>query len=136
SLTGRLPPNRVPDRGPDLDQQNSGGTAGELAPDPTRGHVPSVHDVLAGGVDQERGVKQATRGGPADEQQLIVPGQHDVVVRGDLDVSAVVTPGGTGEQQRDRVQGLVAVVRVTQQVPQARPALGEPRLQRRGLRRR
>src|SRR4029079_16866739 len=78
-LDGRLPPNRVPDRGSISTSGNSGGTAGELAPDPTRGHVPSVHDVLAGRIDQERGVKQATRGRPSDEQQLIVRGQHDVV---------------------------------------------------------
>ena len=56
-MTGRLPPNRVPDRGSISTSGNSGGTAGELAPDPTRGHVPSVHDVLAGRIDQERGVK-------------------------------------------------------------------------------
>ena len=52
----------IPDRGSALPASgNSGGTAGELAPHPTRGHLPSVHDVLSAGVDQERGVEQATR---------------------------------------------------------------------------
>ena len=56
----------IPDRGSALPASgNSGGTAGELAPHPTRGHLPSVHDVLSAGVDQERGVEQATRGRPA-----------------------------------------------------------------------
>ena len=54
---------------------NSVGTAGELAPDPTRGHVPSVHDVLSGGVDQERLVEQATRGRPARAAPRYHPGR-------------------------------------------------------------
>ena len=56
----------IPDRGSALPASgNSGGTAGELAPHPTRGHLPSVHDVLSAGLDQERGVEHATRGRPA-----------------------------------------------------------------------
>ena len=38
----------IPDRGSALPASgNSGGTAGELAPHPTRGHLPSVHSRLA-----------------------------------------------------------------------------------------
>src|SRR3954468_10003066 len=84
--------------GPISGRRNSGGSAGELAPDPTGGHVASVDDVLFRGGHQQRGVKQATRGRPTDEQQLIAAGQLDVVVRGGFDVNAVVTPAGTGEQ--------------------------------------
>ena len=63
---------------------NSVGTAGELAPDPTRGHVPSVHDVLSGGVDQERLVEQATRGRPARAAPRYHPGRsgRGALVRG------------------------------------------------------
>ena len=56
----------IPDQGSALPASgNSGATAGELAPHPTRGHLSSVHDVLSAGVDQERGVEQVTRGRPA-----------------------------------------------------------------------
>ena len=77
--------------------------------------MPSMHDVLSGGVDQERGVEQAPRGRPADKQQLVVRGQHDLVVRGDIDVGAVDTPGGTSEQQRSQTRAPAA------RQPPARP---------------
>ena len=74
--------------------------------------MPSMHDVLSGGVGRGASSRRRADGQPTSgrlpfvrgQHDLVVRGQHDLVVRGDIDVGAVDTPGGTSEQQRSQTR--------------------------------
>src|SRR3954449_7315294 len=74
--------------GSGVTDRGSGATARDGPPDPARRHVPPVEHVLADGVDEEGGVEQSPRGRGADQQQLVVGGQAEVVGRGEVELGA------------------------------------------------